>query len=416
MSKRGQNEGSIYQRNDGRWCATLRLGWVNGKRLRKSYYGETRKEVQDELTKALSDVQKGLPLVSAKQTLGNHLAWWLDEVVKRNCRPATYTSYEYLVRLHLEPALGRITLSKLTTQQVRTFLNEKQDSGLSSRTVQYLHAVLRKSLNVALKDQSVVRNVAALVEPPRMVAAEVQPFTPDEARQFLQVIQGDRLEALLTAAVSLGLRQGETLGLRWPDINLETGKLRVRYALQRVTPRKKGKLDAEPKPRTEIHLVEPKTKKSRRTIDLPQVTRSALAAHRMRQDQERHLAGSRWKVPMVHCEGRYEPVEDFVFTSSVGTPLDGCNVTKWFQKLLKNAKLPHHRFHDLRHTAATLLAVQGVHPKTIQSVLGWDQAAMMDRYGHFVDEMRKAAADGMDAILAPVAVRVAVNPSKAKLN
>jgi len=153
MSKRGQNEGTIFQRKDGRWVALVNQGWQNGKRVRKSYYGETRKEVQDQLTTALSDIQKGLPVLSNKQTLGKHLAWWLEEVVMRKNRPSTYTSYEYLVRLHIAPSLGTVPLSKLTTQQVRTFLNAKQDSGLSSRTVQYLHAVLRKSLNVALKDQ-----------------------------------------------------------------------------------------------------------------------------------------------------------------------------------------------------------------------------------------------------------------------
>src|SRR5438105_2929219 len=119
MAKRGQNEGSIYQRNDGRWCATVNVGWVNGKRLRKSYYGTTRKDVQEQLTKALSDVQKGLPIVSDKQTVAKHLAWWLDDVVKRKNRPSTYRSYEQLVRLHIAPALGKIALSKLTTQQVR---------------------------------------------------------------------------------------------------------------------------------------------------------------------------------------------------------------------------------------------------------------------------------------------------------
>lgn len=215
MSKRGQNVGSIYQRNDGRWCATVNLGWVNGKRLRKSYYGETRKEVQDKLTTALSDIQKGLPVASVKQTLSKHLAWWLSEVVKRKNRPSTYRSYLQLVRLHIEPALGNVALAKLTTQQVRTFLNERQDSGLSSRTVQYLHAVLRKSLNVAVKDQALIRNVAALADPPQVMAKEVQPLVPDEARKFLKAIEGDRLEAQFTVAVSLGLRQGEALALRW---------------------------------------------------------------------------------------------------------------------------------------------------------------------------------------------------------
>jgi integrase len=267
---------------------------------------------------------------------------------------------------------------------------------------------------VAVKDQAVIRNVAALVDPPRVIAKEVQPLIPDEARRFLKAVEGDRLEALFTVAVSLGLRQGEALALRWQDVNLETGKLRVRYALQRYSPRKAETPAGEPRKPTEIHLVEPKTKKGRRTIELPQVTRSALAGHQMRSTEERRLAGSRWTVPMVHCEGRLGPADDFVFTTSIGTPLEGRNVTKRFQTLLKDSKIPRHRFHDLRHTAATLLAVQGVHSKAIQAVLGWDQVAMVDRYAHFVDEMRKDAATKMDAILNPVAVNVAVKQAEPK--
>jgi integrase len=128
------------------------------------------------------------------------------------------------------------------------------------------------------------------------------------------------------------------------------------------------------------------------------------------------MAGSRWRVPAVHCEGRLEQVDDFVFTSTIRTPLDGCNVTKKFQRILKRASIPRHRFHDLRHTAATLLAVQGVDPKVIQAVLGWDQLSMVDRCTHFVDEMRKQAADKMDAILNPVAVKVAVKHAQPKAN
>jgi len=268
---------------------------------------------------------------------------------------------------------------------------------------------------VAVRDQAVLRNVAALVEPPRVVAKEVHPLTPSEARQFLKAVEVNRLEALFTVAVSLGLRQSEALALRWRDVDLEAGTIRVRYALQRFKPRVTAG-HAPARARLEIHLVEPKTKKSRRKIDLPRVTLSALSNHRMRQAEERNIAGSRWNIPAVYCEGSIGQVDDFVFTTPIGTPLEGRNVTKRFQRILEVAKIPRHRFHDLRHTAATLLAVQGVHPKTIQSALGWDQAAMMDRYGHFVDEMRKAAADGMDAILNPVAVRVAVKHPEQKAN
>jgi len=352
-----------------------------------------------------------------------YLTRWLEDIVKRKNRPATYRSYEQLVRLHILPAIGEVLLTKVTTQQVRAMLNAKQDAGLSSRTVQYLHAVLRKALNVAWKDQAVARNVAALVDPPRVAAKEVQPLTTNEARAFLKAIQTDRLEALFTVAISLGLRQGEALALRWRDIDLESGTLRVQYAIQRFRPKRKPtnggpeqNVSSEPESPVEIHLVEPKTRRSRRTIDLPAVARAALSAHRNRQVAERKLCGSDWLTPKVHCEDRVVEIADFVFTTGIGTPLDGRNVTKRFQRLLKNAKISPHRFHDLRHTAATLLAIQGVHPKAIQSVLGWDQVAMVDRYAHFVDEMRKEAAAKMDAILDPVAVSLAVNQSNPKVS
>jgi integrase len=321
----------------------------------------------------------GLPIVLEKQTVRQYLTRWLEDVVKRKNRPSTYRSYEQLVRVHISPTPGEVPLAKLTTQQVRAMLNERQDSGLSSRTVQYLHAILRKAMNVALKDQAVLRNVAALVDPPRVAAKEVRPLTTNEARAFLEAIRTDRLEALFTVAISLGLRQGEALALRWRDIELETGTLRVRYALQRFKPKKNANAVQETEDPTEIHLMEPKTKRSRRTINLPNVTRAALVAHRSRQAEERKHCGAAWATPKVYCEGCIEEADDFVFTTTIGTPLEGRNVTKRFQRILSNAKISEHRFHDLRHTAATLLAVQGVHPKAIQSVLGWDQVAIVDR-------------------------------------
>jgi integrase len=465
--RRGPGEGTIFERKDGRWCATVHIGWENGRRKRKTLYGATRAEVADKLTETQADIARGLPVASDKQTLGGHLAWWLEEVVSRKNRPSIYRSYEQLVRVHITPALGKLPLSKVTPQAIRSFLNTKADGKLSARTVQYLHAVLRKALNVALKDESIARNPAALVDPPRGAAREVEPLTPDEARRFLAAIEGNRLEALYVTAVSLGLRQGEAIALRWRDVDLETGTLRVRFALQRIRPRQseaepgknayrveagsplesdksvkvvnrvperengasvpdkgvnrvngveRGGKEKKPRIPNETHLVEPKTKRSRRVISLPAVARAALASHKLRQDAERLQAGSAWKTPRVHCEGKVEPVEDFIFTTTIGTPCESRGVTKRFQKALKDAGIPEHRFHDLRHTAATLLAVQGVHPKVIQSILGWDQLAMVDRYTHFVDEMREQAATQMDAILKPVAVNVAVKRGEAKPN
>lgn len=401
MAKRGQNEGSIYQREDGRWVGSINLGVVNGKRRRKDFYGETRADVQKKLTEALRSQHQGIPIIAGRESLHDYLTTWLQDVAKRRVRPATYRSYEQLVRVHILPALGKVQTQKLTVQQVQAFLNSKQDGGLSSRTVQYLHAILRKALNDAVKHQLISRNVAKLVDPPAVQEKEVEPLTPAEARTFLEFVAGDRAECLITVALSLGLRQGEALALRPEDVDIEKGKLRISYALQRFD--------------RQIYLVEPKSKKGRRTIDLPQVTLTALVNHLARRDEERVLCGSAWKPAMVNREGKLEETE-FVFTTRIGTPLEGRGVTKRFQRILKLAGIKRHRFHDLRHTAATLLAVQGVHPRAIQAILGWEQSSMLDRYTHVVDEMRKDAASKMDAILKPVAVKSAVKMTGAKAN
>ncbi|MCX6633996.1 MAG: site-specific integrase, partial [Acidobacteria bacterium] len=212
---------------------------------------------------------------------------------------------------------------------------------------------------------------------------EIQPFTPERARQFLESVRGDRLEALYSVGVAVGLRQGEVLGLGWPDIDMNVGSLTVTHTLQRIN----GKLQ----------VVETKRDRSRRTITLPQVCLSALWAHRAQQEQERLRAGDQWKET------------GFVFTTTVGTPLDGPTVTHRFQKALKKAGLPRLRFHDLRHTCATLLLAQGVHPRVVMGILGHSQIAVtMNTYSHVIPAMQREVAAKMDEILTPVAVTVAV--------
>jgi len=211
---------------------------------------------------------------------------------------------------------------------------------------------------------------------PRVRQTEVQPYTPEEAKKLLDELKDDRLSALYSAALAVGLRQGEALGLRWPDVDLDAGTLAVRNSLQRID----GKLQ----------LVEVKTLKSRRTITLPKVATDALRKHRARQEQERQLAGTRWQ------EG------SFVFTTSIGTPLEGSTVTHRFQAALKTAGLRRIRFHDLRHSCATLLLAQGVHPRVIMEILGHSQIGVtMNLYPHVLPAMRKEVVGQMDAILTP---------------
>ena len=192
---------------------------------------------------------------------------------------------------------------------------------------------------------------------------------------LLDAAVGDRLEALYVTALATGLRQGELLGLRWEDVDLEVRKtLRVSYSLARV----KGKLE----------LVEPKTARSHRTVVLPGVAVAALRAHRTRQRMERLVAGSRWQDA------------GHVFTTSIGTPLDAATVTRSFGRALAHAGLPHSRFHDLRHAAATFLLGQGFTLEDVKNMLGHSSIVLTSNtYGHLLEQRQREVARGMDVAL-----------------
>ena len=305
--------------------------------------------------------------------MGEYLDDWLRDVVKPSVRSWTYRGYEVHVRRHIKPALGRLPLERLEPSQVQVFLNQKMESGLSPKSVRYLRGTLRTALNQALRWGLVARNAAALVDGPRVQRYEISPFSPEEARKFLAAITGHRLEALYTVALAMGLRQGEALGLRWQDIDLEMGYLRISKQLQRVD----GKFE----------LVEPKTARSRRTIVMPPIVTQALKKHRERQVEERP-------------DGRLWNQLGLVFTRSDGEPLDGTVVTHDFHKVLSTAGLVQRRFHDLRHSCATLLLAQGVPARVVMEVLGHSQIAItMNTYTHVIPELRRDAAERMDSIL-----------------
>jgi integrase len=369
--RRGHGEGNIKQRADGLWEARISL--PGGKR--KSLYGKTRREAQDKLRAALRDVDAGLDLAAGPQTVGQFLDRWLADVVRATVRPKTHHSYSQLVRLHIKPTLGQYQLAKLTPQHVQAMLTAKSASGLSPRTVQYIRAVLRRALGQALKWGLVGRNVATLVDPPRSVIRPVAPLSAKQARAFIAATKEDRLGPLFTVAITTGLRQGELFGLRWQDVDLASGTLRVRHAMQRI--------DGKPT------LVEPKTDKSRRTASLAASAVDALKAQRIRQLEERLLAGERW-----HDWG-------LVFTSSIGTPLEPSNVSGRLHKHLADAGLPRQRFHDLRHCCASLLLSQHIPPRVVMDVLGHSQISLtMNTYSHVMPAMLRDAANALDAALA----------------
>jgi len=374
--RRGKGEGSITRLADGRWQARVDLGYEGGKRVRKAFYGKTRKEVQEKLTTALHDHQRGLPLPDERQTVGQFLTDWLDNTARHTLRPTSYDGYADLVHHHLVPALGRVPLAKLTPQQIAACYGDLLAKGLAARTVQYAHAVLHRALDQAVRWNLVARNPTDAVDAPRPQRKEITVFNTEQAQQFLDAAQDDWLHALYVLALMTGMRQGELLGLRWQDVDLAAGSLSVRRTLVRTS---QG-----------WSWAEPKTAKGRRTIALPALAVEALRQHRVRQLEERLRAGGLWED------------HDLVFPNHTGKPLERQNVVKRsFRPLLAKAGLPYIRFHDLRHSAATLLLSLGEHPKVVQERLGHSTIGVtMDTYSHVLPDMQRKAASRLDALFA----------------
>ncbi len=374
MNRRGPHEGSIYLRKDGRWAGSVHIGYENGKRVRKHVVGHSRKEVAEKLDALLRAHRERRPIPDQRLKLGPFLRAWLDEVARPSLRASTYKSYDDILRLHLIPGLGRIAVAKLTPDDVQSFLNAKLASGLSPRRVQYLHAVLRRALVTAERWGLCSRNVARLVDPPRVPRHEISPLTPEQARQLLDAAVDDRLHPLYVTALATGLRQGELLALRWDDVDLDRRTLRVRHTLARVNGR--------------LTLLEPKTERSRRTVILPDVVIVSLRAHRTRQRMERLVAGSRWTE------------SGHVFTTIVGTPIEAAAVTRAFHAALRRAGLPRSRFHDLRHAAATFLLGYGFTLEDVKNLLGHSSIVLTSNtYGHVLEQRQEQVARGMDVVL-----------------
>jgi integrase len=374
MTRRGPGEGSIYERWDGRWAGSVHIGYEDGRRVRKHVMGHTRAEVKDKMAALLRASDEKRPIPSQREKVGPFLRRWLDEVAQPTLRASTYESYDDILRLHLIKGLGHIALAKLTPAEVQAFLNRKLASGLSPRRVQYMHAVLRRALGTAERWGLVSRNVAKLVDPPRVPRHEISPLTPEQAKRLIEAAEKDRLKALYVTALGTGLRQGELLGLRWEDVDLKLRRLRVRHTLANVG----GSLT----------LLEPKTDRSRRSVMLPDTVVAELRAHRTRQKEERLLAGSRWAD------------SGHVFTTTIGTPLHAATVTRAFQAALTRANLPDSRFHDLRHAAATFLLAQGMTLEDVKQLLGHSSITLTSNtYGHVLEQRQRQVARAMDAVL-----------------
>ena len=392
--KRANGEGSIYKRTDGRYVGSAFVPVLGGGRQRRYVYGRTRQDARDALDDLLRKAAAGVRRPLKRATVGEYLDYWLDEVVKPELRPTTYAGYETMVRVHIKPVLGRKKLDELGPADVRhllAVLREKETTGhgggrrtLSKRMVQFAHAVLRNALSNAVREELITRNAAKLVKmsnPEYDVGTGLDPIA---ARALLASITEDRLYALYVCAIVLGMRRGELLGLMWDAVDLDGNRLVVRQSLSWVN----GRAVLQP----------PKTRTSRRVIPLPDVVATALREHRKRQEDEEAAAGDTWED------------SGFVFTTRRGAPMSPYTLSKYWRDLREKAGLGTLRFHDLRHTAVSLLLALGVPPHVVREIAGHsDIKVTMTVYAHgnlaekaaALSQLGQALSGGL---LSPVAV------------
>lgn len=351
---------------------------VTGKRKQRRLSASTKRELQEQVTAMLHAAKSGAYVAPTGQLLREYLIGWLAGH-KSQIRETTYRSYEQLIRIHVLPKLGNVPLQKLTASALEAFYADRLASGLSPRTVQYLHRVIRTALQHAFRLGTVVRNVADMATAPRAPRAQVQTWNSDQLRAFLGAAGDDGYAPAWLMAASTGLRRGELLGLRWEDVDLAKGRLHVRQAIVEVG--------------STLRVQEPKTKSGRRVVPFGPAVSTALKAHQAKQNERRLKLGTAWR-------GNAAPFDDLVFTTAVGGPIGPQNFSHRFKALTVAAGLPEVRLHDVRHAHATQLLRDGIAAKVVSERLGHASIALtLDTYSHVLPDMQDGAVLATEAAL-----------------
>ena len=369
--KRGNQEGSIYQKANGKWRAQIML---NGGRL--NITANTRLEAQDWLRTTRNQIENGLTFKGANMLFGEYLGDWLASA-KPRLTELSWRTYGQIIRDYINPVLAKVRLRDLNPSVIQRFYDKKVADGLGLRTVQKTHTIIHAALNSALKLGLLGRNPDNATQPPKPMRKEMMYLNTAQVKRLLETARktGDRNYALCYVAISTGMREGELLGLRWDDVNLDQGILNVRLSLRRL-------------PSGGLSLQQPKTKTSVRSIKLGSQTVEILQLQKIKNAMDAEKVGKLWQDL------------GFVFPSTVGTPMDPTNLIKAFRKLLRLAELPPIRFHDLRHTAASLMLNNGVDVLVASRRLGHAKPSItLDVYGHLLPSMQVHAADVLESLL-----------------
>jgi integrase len=344
MARRGNGEGTICQRKDGRWCAAVYVLLPNGGEKRMFVYGRTREDVHAKLVELQEKRRRNVPVVPRSLKLGDYPDYWLAQVVRPGVRWNTYKKYEQTVRLYLKPGLGRTPLGRVRVADVQAFLNQQIEAGHSIAKVHIMRTVLGAAFTRAMREELVFVNPARLATLPTAPASRNRPWSADEARQFLTVARNDPLYPAFVLLLVYGLRRGEVLGLAWEDVDLADDVLRVGWQIQRIA----GQLARVPV----------KTAAGRRELPVVPIAREAFIEQAERQAAARRRAGASWAG------------NDLVLTTRSGQPVEPRNLVRSFERLVDRAGLRQIRLHDLRHTVATLLKTLRVPQRDAMQILG----------------------------------------------
>lgn len=375
-------KGHIRQRSKGSWTIWVDLGRDpgTGKRKQQTFtIRGSKRDAERELRTVLTRIESGAHVKPTKLTVGEYLQSWLRDYVFSNTAPSTAHGYSDIVTSHLIPELGRFPLTALRPSHIQAYYSRMLEGGrrdgkggLSAQTVKHHHRVLYEAIKHAVKHGLLIRNATEAVDPPRPENKEMVTLDLNDVHTLLDAAHDTPYYTLFYTALYTGLRRSELLGLRWKDINLDLATLSVVQTLHYVS--EKGYV-----------FKEPKTKRSRRLVDLSPSLAFLLRKHRANQELERKLLG-RSLMP-----------NDLVFSYPDGAPLPPNSITKAFHKLVKSLGIPGVRLHDLRHTHATLMLRQGVHPKVVSERLGHSSVAItLDTYSHVIPGIQAAAAQRFD--------------------
>ncbi len=375
--------GSIQKRGKRSWRLVFDLerGHTGKRRQKAVTFRGTKRDAETELSRILAEIKNGGFVDPGNITVNEYLDQWLEHVSTKTAAK-THERYEEIVRLGLAPHLGTIKLSKLRPIDIQGLYADALKSGrlhrtggLSARSVLHYHRILSQALKQAVKWQLLPRNPADAVEPPRPEQKEMVALDENQTAILIEKVNGTALYIPVFLAVTTGMRRGEVLGLRWCDVDLDRGTLSVTQTLEKT--REGG-----------LHFKQPKTRKSRRTISLPSITVDALRKHRAEQMELYLSLGSGWDDGGLVC------------TKAAGEPVNPNTLTSGFASRVRDMDIPRVRFHDLRHTHATQLLKEGVHPKVAQERLGHATIAVtLDLYSHVMPGMQEDAAARVDRAL-----------------